>query len=681
VALTAAFLAPLEMSASFNQNMHTLLEKAYRANDEVYTAQDAVRAAGDFQIPRSVVEQDVADLAAAGGDFQQLMHRRRLAVRKDRFSPERVKATFHRRNPEWDNLMDLASNGVPIHAPPDFRPNGDCPEKWRTTSGFAEAGVAVEKNFYENFHPTGLTVILPVDVARHIEGLHVSTANWAPKHGKVAGRPTMNPKAFNGDWAKRLCDDHWGPVQHPDIARLVQMVLDYAERRGVSWDQLILWKMDIRGAYTLIDISAPDVQRMAVKLRDQLLMIFGCGGFGYTGLPGAFHVLTRAFKWELKHGRRLRGDADMYVDDLFGVCLAQDREHDMEIARTLITSALGVDAMATEKDQWSRSLEVIGFIVDLDRHLLSIGERCVLRALHGFMEVDETAAVPVRVLQRLASWAERYSLICVLIAPFQAALYRSYAHHSDMGYVHPLPLSAQKAIWLIRCLLMLTVIHGTQFARPLRDLQRGGKEPCVVAEFDASLTGGGILWFWRDASGDEQLLGGVALDFRRYGFGGDSKFQNCSEFIAAVCAVQGATVLRSKGLLPGVLPTDRINVSLRGDSVTALTWAANSKFRSELVSNAAVVFVLLCVAKNVVVNEVTHLLAEKNKVADALSRRADGVSYEDLARQHPQLRDMVLIDPKVEEILPWCDPRLMVETASEFRDFWSGVREAVAPHS
>jgi len=175
---------------------------------------------------------------------------------------------------------------------------------------------------------------------------------------------------------------------------------------------------------------------------------------------------------------------------------------------------------------------------------------------------------------------------------------------------------------------------------------------------------------------------GVALDFRRYGFGGDSKFQNCSEFIAAVCAVQGATVLRSKGLLPGVLPTDRINVSLRGDSVTALTWAANSKFRSELVSYADVVFVLLCVAKNVVVNEVTHILAERNKVADALSRRAEGISYEDVARQYLQLiRDMVLIDPKVEEILPWCDPRRKVETASEFRDFWSGVREAVAPHS
>mmetsp|Transcript_20048 Transcript_20048/g.34092 ORF Transcript_20048/g.34092 Transcript_20048/m.34092 type:complete len:172 (-) Transcript_20048:957-1472(-) len=119
-----------------------------------------------------------------------------------------------------------------------------------------------------------------------------------------------------------------------------------------------------------------------------------------------------------------------------------------------------------------------------------------------------------------------------------------------------------------------------------------------------------------------------------------------------------------------------------GDSVTALTWAANSKFRSELVSYADVVFVLLCVAKNVVVNEVTHILAERNKVADALSRRAEGISYEDVARQYLQLiRDMVLIDPKVEEILPWCDPRRKVETASEFRDFWSGVREAVAPHS
>jgi len=61
-----------------------------------------------------------------------------------------------------------------------------------------------------------------------------------------------------------------------------------------------------------------------------------------------------------------------------------------------------------------------------------------------------------------------------------------------------MPQSAQKAIWLIQCRLMLTVIHGTQFARPRPDLMRGENEACVrtvVAEFDASLVGGGILWF------------------------------------------------------------------------------------------------------------------------------------------------------------------------------------------
>mmetsp|Transcript_12390 Transcript_12390/g.20616 ORF Transcript_12390/g.20616 Transcript_12390/m.20616 type:complete len:109 (-) Transcript_12390:248-574(-) len=68
--------------------------------------------------------------------------------------------------------------------------------------------------------------------------------------------------------------------------------------------------MDIRGAFMLVDIKVSD---------DELLMLFGCVGFGCSGLPGAFHVLTLAIKWELKQVRRSRGDAEMYVDNLFGI--------------------------------------------------------------------------------------------------------------------------------------------------------------------------------------------------------------------------------------------------------------------------------------------------------------------------------------------------------------------------
>ena len=84
----------------------------------------------------------------------------------------------------------------------------------------------------------------------------------------------------------------------------------------------------------------------------------------------------------------------------------------------------------------------------------------------------------------------------------------------------------------------------------------------VVAEFDASLAGIGIVWF-DVQEGTEVAMGLYALSTVALGFKDDSSYQNLSEFIAAIVAVLGFGCFIRLGY------TGK-NLLLWGDSITAL---------------------------------------------------------------------------------------------------------------
>jgi hypothetical protein len=64
-------------------------------------------------------------------------------------------------------------------------------------------------------------------------------------------------------------------------------------------------------------------------------------------------------------------------------------------------------------------------------------------------------------------------------------------------------------------------------------------------------------------------------------------------------------------------------IALRGDSVTALTWTMTERPRVVRVTNASMIWTLLCIAADVDVKEVAHIAGEDSKQCDRLSRRWD----------------------------------------------------------
>jgi len=172
-------------------------------------------------------------------------------------------------------------------------------------------------------------------------------------------------------------------------------------------------------------------------------------------------------------------------------------------------------------------------------------------------------------------------------------------------------------------------------------------------EFAASLTGGGGLIFLVDVHGAESLYGGFIIDLSPLQLEGLPKFQNTAEFITGMVAFK--TAYRYS------LPMRSVGV--RGDSMSAISWLANERFKGERVTNAACAFVLAASEYGVERVVPTHLPAASNNRCDALSRN---VSWIEVQNKFPELRGAMLLDSQANELIAMCDPRQSYANDEEF---------------
>jgi hypothetical protein len=108
-----------------------------------------------------------------------------------------------------------------------------------------------------------------------------------------------------------------------------------AKNPDLRWEDMRMWKMDLKGAYTLLSFRPEDVGLFAMLLTGDLVYLQIAGIFGWSGTPAAFQVVTRAITWELKHA--LRSRTVMYVDDIVRVCFETDLKGDLQRTREVCT--------------------------------------------------------------------------------------------------------------------------------------------------------------------------------------------------------------------------------------------------------------------------------------------------------------------------------------------------------
>ena len=230
-----------------------LLLTALQSSNDEYGAEEALEWAEDFQFPADIGSRDGSALRDHGFDLAAVAADRQAALSESgRLSPDRVRALVPTDDPDYDSLLSFATNGVPIITDPTFIPNGAPPP---LRSKYIKMAPVVNKLMLDLFH-SGLILIIPTELALQVEGIHFSSTHWALKRGKVWGRPigdasctAGNGHSLNSSWVKDHIDSLWGTIQHPTVQRLTSMVISHASR--VGWDQLILWKMDLRGGALL----------------------------------------------------------------------------------------------------------------------------------------------------------------------------------------------------------------------------------------------------------------------------------------------------------------------------------------------------------------------------------------------------------------------------------------------
>jgi len=114
-------------------------------------------------------------------------------------------------------------------------------------------------------------------VAKEICGIHFSPIHWTLQANKVQGRTLVDPSSGNNPLnslnANAVIDSVCGRIVHPIIEDMIDMLLSFIEQNE-SFENIISWKRDMAGAFTLLNILAEYVRLCAYELTFGLPMFY-----------------------------------------------------------------------------------------------------------------------------------------------------------------------------------------------------------------------------------------------------------------------------------------------------------------------------------------------------------------------------------------------------------------------
>ena len=524
-----------------------------------------------------------------GYDLTELARSRQLALLTSRLNHSRI-ADRDPHDPDTWLLHDLVG-GIRIPLDADFEEDRVPPKHDKT---YKIAHSAVDKMWFE-LYEAGFVMLIPTaDMARipATVKLNYSPPGWARKRGKAKGRcicdysrNNKNGTPLNTVWVKQLVKEFYGEIEPCRIEVLVGMTLAQIDRVGLV--NVTLWKMDLLGAFNLMFLRPEDAGLLAMELSEGLTVVSLVGNFGSCVTPFGFNVGSRVIIKDFK--QKAMGDAEICCDDLMGACALWERAYDMALARTCIEEVFGENSVADSKTEVGTGLDFIGWHLDLDLQVLGIARHNLLKTFYGFCLAREQAYLSVRELQRLASRAGRYSMICRYMKPFSHYIYSASAGYKQQETRVPIIDDLRMVIDLWLLFLLVMELEPTKFNRPLASFREVA--PQGMLNQDASLTGIGLIISRLSHQGagvrqprgildpgDKSILAASGYQLP-YDLRGDSSYQNAVEFISIVV---GLCLTVSLGLGCG-------GMLVQGDSTTGLTWAADEKFRAGR-SSAAVLF-------------------------------------------------------------------------------------------
>jgi hypothetical protein len=187
---------------------------------------------------------------------------------------------------------------------------------------------------------------------------------------------------------------------------------------------------------------------------------------------------------------------------------------------------------------------------------------------------------------------------------------------------------------------------------------------------DGSLGQLGII-VYKLTGTSEVCVGCCAVNIAEFGFEDDSSYQNTCEYIGMVLGVLVLVRLGAR----------EVDIVVRGDSTSALSWVEKEKVSGKAAMNAALVLVSLCIRFGIEVNYTVFLSGLDNHQADRLSRIIEkgmtlAQAMEMNGHSGAEVVDL-LDDPASAVLVDMCNPGRSFEVENEFRGVWVAIREAI----
>lgn len=614
------------------------LATAFLENDAEYNIDEAIEYGNNFSFPTFVHENHAQQLIDLDYDLEKLVSKVQGVDILSRFNLQRVQL-WDQSDPDIDRLYSLAQ-GMTIHPDPDFKPNGRIGIP-KMRSKYRKVSTAVNRILYESYN-SNLIIILPTWLIKTQPGIHYSLTGWAPKRGKRCGRVTIDPSnlgqnegtPLNSKSMKLQAREIWGQICLPTLSNLACMILDMANKYG--WDKIILWKKDLKGAFTLLNFHPSVCHLLANELTEGLVAIYTSGLFGLGEMPFMFNVISRALNRAFNI--KLNGTTMIFVDDTQGVSQITELTEDMHKADTIIRSLTGPDSVAKQKDESGRVIEWIGWNFDLDGQSISISFRNFNKVLYGMFELDEHLPIKAKYMDKIASWASRYTEVCRFMSPFTQQLYHECVSIKKKDSSHLISPDTIFCIRLWRVVLLVMNLHPDSFKCRIHEFRV--TIPDIIIEYDGSLIGIGFIISLR-SEGSNTLLKYASIPFP-FNLDQDSSYQNSAEFIALTMSFACLLGMGIRGK----------SVKLIGDSIASLTWASKDRFWSSRAQRAALLFVSLGQVSRNYTNDNEHIPGVQNIEPDMLSR----LSIPPRLAQFPQRAFDISSHSIMTSFLQWCDP-------------------------
>lgn len=653
------WITSLSFTRPSDERLVDLLNLAYKSADQVFGENAALKWADGFSIPNTVVANHTQLFESCSFDMKRLVSTLKSSIAGSRISLKSIDRVVSPTNDDYSRVR-LLVDGMPLLPADTFQPSSyqeSISRQTNLSSTYQRLAPAVDRMLYEDFVKDGLAFVLPLSlVKRHTPRFHLSRLSWTSKVGKEKGRPILDCSAgvypLNSEETKQACDSLWGVIRHPSIQTFIQMILDFVDSQGVSLNDVILWKVDLKGAYTLLSFKDEDVPLVGALMSEENVIFFLCGVFGWTGTPASFQVLTRVIKQEVN--LLIQGEMDMYVDDMMGVSLLGDVDDDINKATTFCRSLFDSDCIADSKTEKGRSIDVIGYTINLDNCHVSLTVKNQHRVIYGLSTIERGMSISVKLMERFASWLSRYAEVIPNLKPLIRPIYLSFQGLQKFTSFE-LRDETVRVLQIFRAIFLSAMLDEVSFTRNLYSFRPSKAQ--MVIEFDASLSGGGILFF--DGI-DGTYLGASIVNLGTLGFGVESKYQNYAEFIVAIIGLIGALSLK---------PNLRY-AAFRGDSISALKWLSTGRVKSGLAHNLSTIFINLCVKYNLEVTEVSHVPGVLNTSADLLSRNGSIADVRKIDERVKSNRRLII---PCSIFLSLCKANNIPSTDEEFIVFWNAI--------